>query len=335
MAENNSIFELSNILNFNSPWSNNWTKDDFKSSATSSKGNDDLPNVYLTDDKLKEIEIGKNVLITFKVEGVSAQDWGGEYIIELKTPTNVKLTTRKFQAEKGWVLKTYINSDTIGKSQIQIVVNGVNKNTIDLKFFDPHCVCFEGWATIASIISKNNFIGWGHQGVTENCFDYAWEELKKAGYTLVSPSWRDWSSNTLKISNGIFQTYTSQAVAGLPVGVQKNNFIEGIKYLKDAIKSNIPVLVGVDDGLGAANPDEVTDHFVIIVGMGTDEKGNYFLFHDNATGNEEVGASAENKLYCDCENLWLKGNADSRNTYAQNAGYDYYLVTQIRKSKKK
>ena len=105
--------------------------------------------------------------------------------------------------------------------------------------------------------------------------------------------------------------------------------------LRDAIKNNIPIMVGVDDGAGAANTDKVTDHFVIIVGMGTDATGNYFLFHDNATGNKEVGASAENKLYCDCVNFWLKGSADIRNTYAQNAGYDHYLVTQIRKSKKK
>lgn len=335
MSDNNSMFELSDLFNYNSPWSNNWTKDDFKSREALSNSNNDLPNVYLTDDQLKEIEIKKNVLITLKVEGLSVQDWGGEFNIELKTSLGIKLTTEKFKAERGWILKTYIKSDTIGKGNIQVVVDGVNKNKIELKFYDPNCVCFKDWDTIASIISKGDFIGWGHPGITENCFDYAWEELKEAGYTLVSPSWRDWSSNQLKISDGIFQTYTSLAVAGLPSGVQKDNFIEGVKYLKGAIKNNIPVMVGVDDGAGAANADKVTDHFVIIVGMGTDSTGNYFLFHDNATGNKEVGASTENKLYCDCVNFWLKGSADSRNRYAQNARYDYYLVTQIRKSKKK
>lgn len=329
-----NIFEFGDIFGVESLF-DDWVKEDFKNSTTSTIGNNELPNVYLIDDKLKEVEIGKNVLITLKVEGVSVQDLGGELTIELRTQPNVKFSTKKFQAERGWILKTYIKSDKIGKAQIQVVVDGVNKNIIELKFFDPNCVCFKDWATIAPIVSKTDFIGWGHQGITKNCFDYAWAELKQADYTLVAPSWKDWSSSTLKISEGVFQTYTSQAIAGLPAGVQKDNFIEGIKYLKDAIKNNIPVMAGVDDGAGAANDDKVTDHFVIIVGMGTDNDGNYFLFHDNATGDEEVGASAENKLYCDCVKFQLKGSADSRNIYAQNAGYDYYLVTQIRKSKKK
>ena len=293
----------------------------------------DLPNVYLANGSTR-IAIGEETILTLKVEGISKKDIGGRYSIELKYPKTVVLSNNTFQAEKGWSLKTRITTKAPGKINIQVFVDGVRKNTLEVESYDPNCICSKDWTTISPIISKSGFVGWGYPGVNENCFDYAWKELIEAGYSLISPSWQDRNSTSPKISPGIIQTYVSIFVAGMSAGAQKDMFVQGVKYLKESMINNIPVMVGVDDDpQKSSNPDKTTDHFVIIVGMGSDEKGNYFLFHDNAISDIEIGTSVENKLYCDCDNFVIKGCADKRNTYA--AKHKYYLVTQIRKSKLK
>lgn len=292
----------------------------------------DLPNVYVNDPT--RIAIGEETILTLKVEGISRKDIGGKYSIELKYPRTVVLSNSTFQAEKGWILKTRITSKTVGKINIQVFVDGVRKNTLEIESYDSNCVWAKDWVTISPIISKSGFVGWGYSGVNENCFDYACQELKDAGYSLISPSWQDPNSASPKISHGIIQIYVSRSVAGMSAGTQKDMFVQGVKYLKESMIKNIPIIVGVDDDPNkSSNPDKTTDHFVVIVGMGSDEKGNYFLFHDNATSDIEIGTSVENKLYCDCDNFVIKGCADKRNTYA--AKHKYYLVTQIRKSKLK
>jgi hypothetical protein len=114
-------------------------------------------------------------------------------------------------------------------------------------------------------------------------------------------------------------------------GYQARQFVDGVKYLKKALKDKIPVVAGVDDGEGSPNTDKVTDHFVVIVGMGTDAKGKYFRFYDNATGNEDNGTSDQNRLYPNCDDFVIKGTAD--NAYARGTPYKSYVVTQIRESK--
>ena len=130
----------------------------------------------------------------------------------------------------------------------------------------------------------------------------------------------------------------------------RTEFINGVKYIKAALQKNIPVTVGIDDWddrikkkLKAqgkkiyVNPDGITDHFIVIVGMGTDEIGNYFLFYDNATNLPGVGVSNQNRLYCDCTKPTLSGKADLRNPYfVGQVGVDgHYVVSTIRESVKK
>lgn len=147
----------------------------------------------------------------------------------------------------------------------------------------------------------------------------------------------------------IYQLLLNEDVAGMKKGSQAQQFTEGVLYLKKAIKSKTPVMVGVDDEpdvdiypktpkLDHANKDHITDHYVVIVGMGTDQFGKYFLFYDNALnpeiGNQlEIATSPENKLYCDCDKFLIKGEGDNRNKYIQSRPYKSLTVTQIRESK--
>ena len=190
------------------------------------------------------------------------------------------------------------------------------------------------WESIAPIIAKSDFVGWNAAGIEKNCYSYCVAQLKKSGNSLRSAGW----GTTIAINPNIYQLFLTEDIAGMKKGYQAQQFTEGVLYLKKAIKSKTPVMVGVDahadvDSKGKVkhvNKDKVTDHFVVIVGMNSDVSGKYFLFYDNATGDQEVGTSDQNKIYCSCINFSLIGTG--ANSYAQG-GYGQYTITQIRESK--
>jgi hypothetical protein len=171
------------------------------------------------------------------------------------------------------------------------------------------------WPNIPAVIPQNKFVGWGAQGVRRNCMDYAKAQIAKVGYQISS-----------YYSTGqTFQIYTTQN------GVNNTALSQGLSYLKYALSNGIPVIVGVDDAPGhPGNIDNSTDHFIVIVGMGTDSNGKYFQFYDNASGNASQGASSLNKLYYNSATGIISGN--SQTDYANGQPLPY-TITMIRKSK--
>lgn len=190
----------------------------------------------------------------------------------------------------------------------------------------PESVC-ENWRTILPIIAPEDFIGWNDPSVPgkANCYNYCVKQLNNAGYKLKSPGW---STNQI-IDGSIYQTYLAIKVGKMKEGYQTEQFVNGVNYLKNALASNTPVMVGVDAHGGSSSGDKSTDHYIIIVGMGSDANGKYFSFYDNATGIVKDGTSADNKIYCDCANDSLVGTG--ANSYARG-GYGQYTITQIRVS---
>jgi RHS repeat-associated protein len=74
-------------------------------------------------------------------------------------------------------------------------------------YIDPdgrQTVTFGTFKRVNPFIPKSQFIGWGYLGVKENCFDYAWKQLRVVGYSMKSPSW--WGENGKK-SSDIYQLY--------------------------------------------------------------------------------------------------------------------------------
>lgn len=171
------------------------------------------------------------------------------------------------------------------------------------------------WTTIQNVLTKAQFIGWGYPGVKRNCMDYCKAQIGIKGYQISNYS----------ATGQTIQMYTAEN------GVNKSKVIDGLSYLKYALSKGIPVIVGVDDAPGnPGNADQTTDHFIVIVGMGTDSKGNYFSFFDNASGDANLGASPNNKLYYDFVTGLIQGTSDT--PYASGLTY---TLTQIRKSKLK
>lgn len=174
------------------------------------------------------------------------------------------------------------------------------------------------WSNISSVIPVNKFVGWGYPNVKQNCMDYAKAQIKKMGFQI---------SNYSAIGQ-TFQIYTTQS------GVNQTKLNQGLSYLKYALSNGIPVIVGIDDAPGSPNAatDNSTDHFVVIVGMGTNNNGNYFQFYDNASGNSNQGANPLNLLYFNPTTNQISGTSQCSG-YVNCCTTHNYILTQIRKSK--
>ncbi len=180
------------------------------------------------------------------------------------------------------------------------------------------------WPTVERVIDFDKFvpIRWikradGSQ-YSVNCLVLAKEQLAKAGYTC---------SGYLPGSQ-TFQTYKEST------GVDLAETKKAISYIISALGQKIPVLIGVDNRAGTPslkNSDASTDHFVVIVAMGTDSKGKYFQFMDSATKIRAYGASYSNRLYYDSNTGKITGKTAIVD-YRSLSGMHDYIVTQVRKS---
>jgi hypothetical protein len=144
------------------------------------------------------------------------------------------------------------------------------------------------------------------------------EQIAEAGYKDAG------SENSIQI-------YTE---AG---GASVSDAQSAVKYINSALTKGIPIIVGVDAFKGRIkeNNDASTDHFIVIVGSGTDNKGNFYRFYDNSTSNVRDGTSNANKLYYNNATGIISGNTQSAydNVDAQenDSTRHPYIVTQVRK----
>ena len=105
--------------------------------------------------------------------------------------------------------------------------------------------------------------------------------------------------------------------------VKLPTFDKGVKTIDKALAAGKPIIVGVDDKRGSVNFDQTTDHFVVIVGSGSDSNGSYYQFFDPGTSHVDKGTHEENRFYMDNEGL-LSGTS----TYNKNS--KHYTVSWAR-----
>jgi hypothetical protein len=188
---------------------------------------------------------------------------------------------------------------------------------VTLKIED--CVCRE-WETIAPVIPADKIVLYEY-----DCHAATRKQLSNFGFE-ESSIWND----RFIIAEGV---YPKDDKIPYTFKYFKERFIEGVKYIKEALRQGLPVTIGIDNKddrkKEKRNLDGVTDHFVVIVGMGSDDIGKYFIFYDNA--DVKYGASLNNRLYCDCREYKISGCPDKDTTYI----YELNTVISIRKTLKK
>ena len=216
-----------------------------------------------------------------------------------------------------------------------------------IKINIAECPCCTDWKTVPSLIPKDKFVPYGRTG---NCRTAAQKQIEEIGYTTVAETGWHNSAGT-GISSYIFQLYLAKDIKfkennEMKKGVQKEKFYEGVKYVKESLGIGKPVVVGVEYGkinkTAEPNADFTTDHYVVIVGMGTSSDGKkYFQFYDNAARTIPSGTSEYNRLYCNCHKPApilesLESDCQlSENTFISSREWKMYVVSQIRKTKKK
>ncbi len=119
-----------------------------------------------------------------------------------------------------------------------------------------------------------------------------------------------YSNDTNRWSN-VIQTVIQSKDGSL---IDTGRIDEAINYINSQLEIGKPIVVGVDkEKYTTYNKDNSTDHYFVITGRLTDEKGElYYRFYEVGTHakNKEIkGVSQENKLYLnDCNRLVGKPN---------------------------
>ncbi|WP_394665724.1 hypothetical protein, partial [uncultured Chryseobacterium sp.] len=255
-------------------------------------------------------------------------NWAIDYFNENLSTMPVDELTTSTKSFLTWGSNFFIQNPTTTWQQFEYLIYnktiyetslGDDDNNItggyDTTIYDNFDPLQQNWPTIPSIIPIGSFIGWGYPGIKRNCMDYAKAQIAIKGFQI----------SNYGAPGQTYQIYREQT------GVNQSNLIAGLSYLKYALSNNIPVIVGVHDAPGhPGNADQTTDHFIVIVGMGSDNSGKYFTFYDNASGSASLGANPNNKLYYNQATGIISGT--SATPYANGL---IYILTQIRKSKLK
>ena len=148
------------------------------------------------------------------------------------------------------------------------------------------------------------------------CFDYAHYQVSAAGYGVSGPGHKSPTTITIfveHVENGVVREE-----------VLEEEVVTAVSYLKESLQAGIPVLIGVRLKLFDSRPNdykatdyrEATNHFVVAVGMGTDDEGSYFSYYDYMHG------------FRDDDRLYLRDDL----TLTTAGGYR--TLTEVRRSTK-
>ena len=179
------------------------------------------------------------------------------------------------------------------------------------------------WETIDPVIPKELFVGWkrspyredimkNNGGNEPNCNEYTRKQLEIVGCVATGS---DSKKNMYPYQEGS--------------GVNMEQTTKAISYIQGQLEQGVPVMIGVDEGVRQNINEGTTDHFLVIVGQGNDEKGNYFVVYDNARHSTEEGTSDKNRIYFK-EDGRLYGEMPRPNNR-----YVPYTISQVRPTTRK
>ena len=162
--------------------------------------------------------------------------------------------------------------------------------------------------TIHNVLYGKKFESWGANG--RNCLTAAKRQNN------VGVLGADQRIDVLTEANGVFNT---------------RKYIDGVDYIKSQLVNQKSVIVGIYNQTAVGNHNPLTGHFVNIVGMGFDERGNYFSYYDNANSTVSIGTNLENNKFYEAKIQNQPIFYDKTNLGVQGA--KLYILTEIRRNK--
>ncbi|WP_228400743.1 RHS repeat-associated core domain-containing protein [Chryseobacterium taeanense] len=159
----------------------------------------------------------------------------------------------------------------------------------------------EKWNTISDVLKNEDYVPY-----KKNCFEAACMQASEGGAVASSPQ----EAHQMLVDNQL-----QKKMGGVAL---KTDVDGGINTLKTNLKNGKPIVIGVtyaaihDDN----NYNQLTDHFITVVGMGYDNKvgANYFSFYDNV-GNGRNTVVNRLYYYKNASNRYFKGQGYNNNTY--------------------
>jgi len=104
--------------------------------------------------------------------------------------------------------------------------------------------------------------------------------------------------------------------------VRQSGAAAGFGMLDKYMALHKPVMTGVNHTYGAGYNEGTTDHFIAIVGTGTDARGKYYRFFDVGTQYLDLGTHTSNRLYYDSKTGSYSGISKVNNLK--------YTISQLR-----
>lgn len=151
----------------------------------------------------------------------------------------------------------------------------------------------EGYKDV-SLADKIVFYGYNDSD-SVGCFRRCKDMVGSVGYKSVAVT-----------DKSVIQMTKYKSVEEEILVVQKD-VKKGIQLIHDFLDDEKPIIIGIEHKLGhTGNYDKTTDHWLVIVGRKTDDKGVHFLFFDPQTGHKDIGTSQKNKLTIQ-DDFTLKG----------------------------
>jgi hypothetical protein len=187
------------------------------------------------------------------------------------------------------------------------------------------------WPTVANVIPKsqhvfksdepdvlafvNGSLAEDQQRTSLQCFDYANYQIYVAGYRPSGPP--------AVSPESLLVVHEYPGPDGVRTELQLEAMVEAVEYLKATLLAETPVLIGIRLKLFQARPNErrstpyiePTNHFVVAVGMGRDERGPYVSFFDYYHEHAE-----RDRLYLQPSLL-------------MNSAGDFRTLTEVRRSR--
>ena len=179
------------------------------------------------------------------------------------------------------------------------------------------------WPQIPSVISSDKHID-KHNTEAQKYWEEHWKPAPKEGKPPPEMQCADYARYQMYVvgcdaqsSSTGYQLYRRDTL------VNYDQTVDGLNYAKHTLTQGMPVFVGVWliewEPDKVFNRDKTTNHFVVIVGMGKDDRGAYLLYYDS------LNDTAQENRFC------LRSNLEVR--FCDNDGYS--ILAQIRKTSRR
>lgn len=249
-----------------------------------------LPSVTLECPKNNILPIKTKVILRLKVEGESVMDLGGGYNIEIScTNKNVKLTTNKFNAEKGWILLTNVESTSTGEITLEVIVDNVKKNTIKLSFLNSKDVFQQDYRDALDVELKYIKPFADFKLPPEYDENYCMQAAERGLSELLKNTVNFYSVNRGAHTHKNNIGFSGKTVYDRGATFQKNGFVEKIHtFNKYKVNESKRELINKSKNNSEADNNYKKVSYDIIE-LSDSNKNNLYNLFENDIKNKEIG----------------------------------------------